>query len=135
MTVDLGDGRRGVSPHRYRAMRDFVQSMDDTVPGRFEITGDGIVHDMTGGVGRHELTAACVRRRLEKVMPEEIVTHTGKPDVEDQAAGILRRGGRHHRRLDHLHGEPAPLYDSRRTAWLRRCPCELLPARPHRSWS
>ncbi|MFF0017678.1 hypothetical protein [Streptomyces sp. NPDC005374] len=59
MTGTPGDGRRATSHHRYRAMRDFVQSLDDTVPGRFEITKKGIVHDITAGVGRHELTAAC----------------------------------------------------------------------------
>lgn len=42
-------------------------------------------------VGPHELTTVHLRRRLEKTMPEEIVAHTGEPDVEDASAGIMRR--------------------------------------------
>ncbi|MGA5288593.1 hypothetical protein [Streptomyces pseudogriseolus] len=30
-------------------------------------------------------------KRLEKVMPEEIVAHTGEPDVEGEHEGIMRR--------------------------------------------
>ncbi|MFE7778043.1 Uma2 family endonuclease [Streptomyces sp. NPDC057445] len=75
---------------RYRAMRDGLQSLDDTVPGKFEITKEGIVHDMMAPVGPHELTAARVSRRLEKVMPDEILAHTGTPDVEDEPEGIMR---------------------------------------------
>jgi Uma2 family endonuclease len=56
--------------------------MDDTPPGRFEITKEGIVHDMTAGIGPHELTTLRLRKRLEKVMPDELVAHTGAPDVE-----------------------------------------------------
>ncbi|KFG00178.1 hypothetical protein IQ62_15040 [Streptomyces scabiei] len=59
MTIAPDDAQHG-APHIYRAMRDFVQSMDDTLPGKFEITKEGIV--------------------LEKEMPEEIVAHTGEPD-------------------------------------------------------
>ncbi|MFG2885910.1 Uma2 family endonuclease [Streptomyces sp. NPDC048297] len=75
----------------YRAMRDVVQSMDGTVPGRFEITGKGIVHDLTAPIGPHGLTSLRLRKRLEKVMPDEIVAHTGRPDVEDESEGIMRR--------------------------------------------
>ncbi|MGW2637534.1 Uma2 family endonuclease [Streptomyces sp. NPDC001348] len=79
------------SGHVYRAMRDLVQSMDDTIPGKFEITKKGIVHDMMAPIGPHELTTLHLRKRLEKIMPEEIVAHTGEPDVEDEAEGIMRR--------------------------------------------
>jgi Uma2 family endonuclease len=75
----------------YRTMRDFVQSMDDSLPGKFEITKEGIVHDMASPSGPHELTTLQLRKRLEKVMPEEIAAHTGKPDVEDKSEGIMRR--------------------------------------------
>ncbi|WP_189762046.1 Uma2 family endonuclease [Streptomyces xanthochromogenes] len=72
-------------------MRRLVQAMDDTLPGRFEITKDGIVHDLRTPVRPHELTAVRVRKRLEKVMPEDLVTHAGAPDVEDEVAHIMRR--------------------------------------------
>ncbi|WP_327317249.1 Uma2 family endonuclease [Streptomyces sp. NBC_01235] len=90
MTIASKNAQQGAS-HRYRAMRDFVQSTDDTVPGKFEITKEGIVHDMMAPVGPHELTVLRVRKRLEKVMPEEIVAHTGEPDVEGESEGIMRR--------------------------------------------
>ncbi|MGA5193616.1 Uma2 family endonuclease [Streptomyces exfoliatus] len=90
MTIAPNDSRQTAS-FRYRAMRDFVQSMDDTVPGKFEVTKGGIVHDMVAPVGPHELTTVHLRRRLEKVMPEEMVSHTGEPDVEDASEGIMRR--------------------------------------------
>ncbi|MFJ5776642.1 Uma2 family endonuclease [Streptomyces sp. NPDC093094] len=90
MTIAPDDARRSAS-HLYRAMHDLVQSVDDTVPGRFEITKEGIVHDMTSPVGRHELTTLRLRKRLERVMPEEIVAHTGEPDVEDEPEGVMRR--------------------------------------------
>ncbi|WP_098242819.1 Uma2 family endonuclease [Streptomyces formicae] len=76
--------------HTYRTMREFVQSMDDTLPGKFEITKEGIVHDMLSPTGPHELTALRIRKRLEKAMPEELVAHTGTPDVEDLPQGIMR---------------------------------------------
>ncbi|MDQ0406148.1 Uma2 family endonuclease [Streptomyces sp. NBC_01723] len=92
MTTAQDHARQGAS-HIYRAMRDVVQSMDDadTVPGRFEITRKGIVHDMMAPIGPHELTTLHLRKRLEKVMPEEIVAHTGEPDVEDAHEGVMRR--------------------------------------------
>ncbi|WP_030292392.1 Uma2 family endonuclease [Streptomyces katrae] len=74
----------------YQAMREAVHALDDTVPGKFEITKEGIVHDMTAPSSPHELTALRLRKRLEKVMPEELVAHTGAPDVEDEPQGILR---------------------------------------------
>ncbi|WP_327278084.1 Uma2 family endonuclease [Streptomyces sp. NBC_01224] len=75
---------------RYRAMRDIVEQMQDDVPGKFEITKEGIVHDMMAPGRPHELTAARVSRRLEKSMPDEIVAHTGTPDVEGAPEGIMR---------------------------------------------
>lgn len=90
MTIAPDDARRNAFP-LYRAMRDFVQSMDDTLPGKFEITKEGIVHDITAPVKQHELTVLRLRKRLEKVMPEEIVAHTGEPDVEGEPEGIMRR--------------------------------------------
>ncbi|MFI1498056.1 Uma2 family endonuclease [Streptomyces platensis] len=88
MTMAPDDARRDAL--LYQAMREFVQSMDDTLPGKFEITKEGIVHDMMAPAGPHELTTLRVRKRLEKVMPEELVAHTGTPDVESQAEGIMR---------------------------------------------
>ncbi|MFH8975034.1 Uma2 family endonuclease [Streptomyces sp. NPDC017890] len=90
MTIAPDNAQQGAS-HQYRAMRDFVQSSDDTLPGKFEITKEGIVHDTMSPSGRHELTTLRLRKRLEKVMPEEIVAHTGEPDVEDEPEGVMRR--------------------------------------------
>ncbi|WP_406725652.1 Uma2 family endonuclease [Streptomyces sp. GD-15H] len=90
MTIAPDDTYQGAS-HPYRAMRDFVQSTGDTLPGKFEITKEGIVHDMMSPSGRHELTTLRLRKRLEKVMPEELVAHTGEPDVEDEPEGVMRR--------------------------------------------
>ncbi|SFM84411.1 Putative restriction endonuclease [Streptomyces sp. cf124] len=89
MTITPDNAWHGAS-HSYRAMRDFVQSMDDTLPGKFEITKEGIVHDLRAPVGPHELTALHLRKRLEKVMPEDLVAHTGTPDVEAEPEGIMR---------------------------------------------
>jgi hypothetical protein len=90
MTVAPHPAQQGAS-HVYRAMRDVVQTMDDTLPGKFEITKEGIVHDMMSPGGAHEVTAAHVSRRLERVMPDELLAHTGTPDVEDESEGVLRR--------------------------------------------
>ncbi|MCL7428912.1 Uma2 family endonuclease, partial [Streptomyces sp. YS415] len=90
MTIAPDNARQGAS-HLYRAMREFVESTDGTLPGRFEITKEGIVLDMMSPVRPHELTALLLRKRLEKVMPEEIVAHTGEPDVEMEPEGIMRR--------------------------------------------
>ncbi|WP_406122453.1 Uma2 family endonuclease [Streptomyces sp. NBC_00989] len=89
MTIASDNAQQGAS-HFYRAMRDFLESMDDTIPGKFEITKEGIVHDMMSPVKPHELTVLHLRKRLEKVMPEELVAHTGEPDVEAAAEGIMR---------------------------------------------
>lgn len=75
---------------QYRAMRDIVERIQDTVPGKLEITKEGIAHDMMSPGGPHELTAARVSRRLEKVMPDGLLAHTGTPDVEDPHEGVLR---------------------------------------------
>ena len=80
-----------VALHVYRAMRDVVQAMDDVLPGKFEITREGIVHDMISPNSPHELTRLGLRKRLEKTMPVEIIAHTGRPDVEDEFGGIMRR--------------------------------------------
>ncbi|MFE5603795.1 Uma2 family endonuclease [Streptomyces coelicoflavus] len=92
MTTAQDNACQGAS-HIYRSMRDVVQSLDDndTVPGKFEITKKGIVHDMMAPIGPHELTTLHLRKRLEKAMPEEIVAHTGEPDVEDAYEGVMRR--------------------------------------------
>lgn len=89
MTIAPDDARRSAS-HPYRAMRDLVRSTDDTLPGKLEITKEGIVHDMMSPGGPHEVTAAHVSRRLEKVMPDELLAHNGTPDVEDESEGIMR---------------------------------------------
>jgi Uma2 family endonuclease len=89
MTIAADDAQHGTS-HLYRTMRDFVQAMDDTLPGKFEITKEGIVHDMMSPVKQHELTALRLRKRLEKVMPEDLVAHTGTPDVENEPEGVMR---------------------------------------------
>jgi Uma2 family endonuclease len=88
MTIAPDDARRDA--RLYQIMRDFVSSMDDTLPGKFEITKEGIVHDMMSPARPHELTTLRVRKRLERVLPEELVAHTGTPDVEDAPEGIMR---------------------------------------------
>ncbi len=90
MTIAPDDAQQGAT-HLYLAMRDFVESTDGTLPGKFEITKEGIVLDMMSPVRPHELTTLRLRKRLEKVMPEEIVAHTGEPDVELVPEGIMRR--------------------------------------------
>ncbi|MFE7108595.1 Uma2 family endonuclease [Streptomyces sp. NPDC057575] len=74
----------------YRVMRDIVERMQDDAPGKFEITKEGIVHDMMAPGRPHELTVARVSRRLAKSMPDEIMAHTGTPDVEGELEGIMR---------------------------------------------
>ncbi|MFI8853231.1 Uma2 family endonuclease [Streptomyces sp. NPDC053499] len=71
-------------------MRDIVERIQSSVPGKLEITREGIVHDMVSPGGPHELTAARVSRRLEKVMPEGLLAHTGTPDVEDAQHRVVR---------------------------------------------
>lgn len=89
MTIAPDDARQGAF-RLYRTMRDFVRLMDDALPGKFEITKEGIVHDMMSQGGPHEVTAARVSRRLEKSLPDELLAHNGTPDVEDESEGIMR---------------------------------------------
>lgn len=84
------DGTRAPSSPEYRAMREAAERLGDDLPGKFEITREGIVHDMMSPAGPHELTALRVRKRLERQMPEELVAHTGTPDVEGRSEGIMR---------------------------------------------
>ncbi|MFI0940358.1 Uma2 family endonuclease [Streptomyces sp. NPDC021020] len=88
MTIVPGDPQRNALP--YLAMRDIVEQTQHAVPGKLEITREGIVHDASAPGGPHELTAARVSRRLEKVMPEGLLAHTGTPDVEDVHEGVMR---------------------------------------------
>ncbi|MEU8435296.1 Uma2 family endonuclease [Streptomyces sp. NPDC029216] len=88
MTIAPDAARQEPAP--YKAMRDAVESLHDTVPGKFEITREGIVHDMMAPSGPHELTVLRVRKRLERIMPEELAAHSGAPDVEDRPEGVLR---------------------------------------------
>ncbi|NUV72471.1 MULTISPECIES: Uma2 family endonuclease [unclassified Streptomyces] len=88
MTIAPDDARRDA--HLYQAMRDFVAHTDGVLPGKFEITREGIVHDMMAPVGPHELTTLRIRKRMEHVMPEELVAHTGTPDVESVQHGMMR---------------------------------------------
>lgn len=88
MTIAPDHARDGVL--QYQAMRDIVERIQDSVPGKLEITKEGIVHDMMSPGGPHELTAARVSRRLEKVMPDGLLAHTGTPDVEDVHEGVMR---------------------------------------------
>jgi hypothetical protein len=74
----------------HQTMREFVQAMDDTLPGKFEITKEGIVHGTMSPAKSHELTALHIRKRLDKVPPEDLVAHIGKPDMEDEPEGIMR---------------------------------------------
>ncbi|MFJ9827218.1 Uma2 family endonuclease [Streptomyces sp. NPDC101160] len=74
----------------YRTMREALERLDDTVPGKFEITKEGIVHDMMAPGRPHELTVLRLRKRLEKVMPEDLAAHTGEPDVEHEPEGVMR---------------------------------------------
>jgi len=88
MTIAPDHSRRE-SIH-YQAMREIVERIRESVPGKLEITKEGIVHDMMSPGGPHELTAARISRRLEKVMPDGLLAHTGTPDVEDPYEGVLR---------------------------------------------
>ncbi|MGA5423427.1 Uma2 family endonuclease [Streptomyces lavendulocolor] len=89
MSIAPDDAQRETH-YLYRTMRDFVSTMDDTLPGKFEVTKEGIVHDMMAPGKPHELTVLRVRKRLERVMPDELAAHTGEPDVEDEPEGIMR---------------------------------------------
>ncbi|GAA4906015.1 Uma2 family endonuclease [Streptomyces coeruleoprunus] len=71
-------------------MRAALHGLGDTVPGTFEVTPYGIVHDMRAPNGPHELTVARLRRRLDAALSAGLVAHSGAPDVENGAEGILR---------------------------------------------
>ncbi|GHH41447.1 Uma2 family endonuclease [Streptomyces sp. CA-294286] len=88
MTIAPDSARQG-SPD-YRAMSDAVDHLRDRLPGKFEITKEGIVHDMMTPGRPHEYTAGLVSRRLEKTMADGIWAFTGTPDVEDEPEGIKR---------------------------------------------
>ncbi|GGT00021.1 MULTISPECIES: Uma2 family endonuclease [Streptomyces] len=75
---------------RYRAMRHVLDRIEDTTPGKLEITKEGIVHDLQAPGRPHELTAGLMARRLEGAMPDGIWAHTGRPDVEDERQGVMR---------------------------------------------
>ncbi|WP_372449256.1 Uma2 family endonuclease [Streptomyces montanisoli] len=79
-----------MSAFQYDVLRDLLEQIQDNVPGKVEITKEGLVHDMMTPGGPHELTAMRLRRRLEQAMPEELAAHTGTPDVENTAEGIMR---------------------------------------------
>ncbi|ANZ17349.1 Uma2 family endonuclease [Streptomyces noursei] len=80
----------GVRCRGYRALRALVESSQKCIPGKLEITREGIVHDVPTPLGRHELTVARIRRLLEKLTPERLAVHSGTPDVEDEEIGVLR---------------------------------------------
>ncbi|UYQ62470.1 Uma2 family endonuclease [Streptomyces peucetius] len=88
MTIAPDDAQHDA--RQYQVMREFVSSMDDTLPGKFEITKEGIVHDMMSPARPHELTVLRLRKRLERVLPDDLVAHTGTPDVEYVPEGIMR---------------------------------------------
>jgi Uma2 family endonuclease len=88
--MTIAPDQAGRDAIQYQAMRDIVEQMQAGVPGKLEITKEGIVHDMMSPGGPHELTAARVSRRLEKVMPDGLLAHTGTPDVEDVHEGVMR---------------------------------------------
>ncbi|AXE27815.1 Uma2 family endonuclease [Streptomyces globosus] len=88
MTIAPDASRNGNA--LYRAMRDGIDRIEDVVPGKLEITKEGIVHDMTAPGRPHEVTAGLVSRRLEKTMPDGLWAHVGTPDVEDEPEGIMR---------------------------------------------
>lgn len=77
--------------HRYLAMRELLHRLDGTLPGRLEITWEGITCDATTPNAPHELTVLRIRRLLEQAIPNGLVAYTGMPDVEDEPNQILRR--------------------------------------------
>ncbi|MFE6100814.1 Uma2 family endonuclease [Streptomyces laurentii] len=78
-------------PRHYPALRRAVNRLDYAIPGRFEITKTGIVHDLPSPNRPHELTVARLRRHLGRALPANLLAHTGRPDVENTHLGILRR--------------------------------------------
>ncbi|MFI1200925.1 hypothetical protein ACH4VR_16015 [Streptomyces sp. NPDC020883] len=77
----------GVRCRGYGALRALVQGSQRRIPGKLEITREGLVHDVPTPSARHEFTVARVRRLLEKLTPERLVVHSGMPDVEDVTIG------------------------------------------------
>ncbi|WP_109280845.1 Uma2 family endonuclease [Streptomyces orinoci] len=75
----------------YTLMRDAVERVRGSVPGKLEITAEGIVHDLGVPQRAHALTVHRVSRRLERVLPSGLVAHAGSPDVENVREGVLRR--------------------------------------------
>ncbi|WP_406106308.1 Uma2 family endonuclease [Streptomyces sp. NBC_01003] len=75
----------------YLAMRELLPRLDAAIPGKWEITKEGITHDAATPNGPHELTVLRIRKRLEQATPNNLVAHTGVPDVEDEPKQILRR--------------------------------------------
>ncbi|MER7990395.1 hypothetical protein ABTY53_33150 [Streptomyces noursei] len=88
---------------RYGAMRNAVEQIQDSVPGKLEVTRAGIVHDLVSPVGPHELTAARVSRRLEKAMPDGLVA-TGSGAVFTDIHSTPN-GPRYATRKDFVYGE------------------------------
>lgn len=80
----------GLDPLHYEALRDMVEQIQDSVPGKLEITEEGIVHDMISPGRPHELTAFRISQRLGKVLPDGLVAPAGTPDVEDASRGVMR---------------------------------------------
>ncbi|WP_030581340.1 hypothetical protein [Streptomyces anulatus] len=96
MTIASDDVQRDAA--HYRAMRDIVEQMRERIPGKFEITKEGIVHDMMAPGRPHELTAAQVR--LTQALRQRRLLHVVGPDT--------RRHHRHSRDAEH-HGQRQPL--------------------------
>jgi len=69
MTIAPDNAQHGAS-HLYRAMRDFVESTAGTLPGKFEITKEGIVLDMMSPVRPHELSV-----RVDRSSPQRTVLY------------------------------------------------------------
>lgn len=72
-------------------MQELLHTLDGTLPGKLEITREGIINDATAPNGPHELSLLRIRKRLEQAMPNGLVAHTGVPDVEDEPHQTLRR--------------------------------------------
>ncbi|GAA2717412.1 MULTISPECIES: Uma2 family endonuclease [Streptomyces] len=88
--MPIAPDQAGNDTLHYQLLRDVVGQIQDNVPGKLEITKEGIVHDMMSPGGPHELTVFRVRRELDRVLPDDVVAHTGTPDVEDVGESIMR---------------------------------------------
>ncbi|MEV4433834.1 Uma2 family endonuclease [Streptomyces sp. NPDC049585] len=88
--MTIAPDQAGNDTLHYQLLRDVVEQIQDNVPGKLEITKEGIVHDMMSPGRPHELTALRIRRELDKVLPDDVVAHTGTPDVEDVNEGVMR---------------------------------------------